>query len=50
MERFKADALLYIYNGLLGCKAVNKNDVIDKFRKEVIESIEKMRKVYEWHI
>lgn len=31
MERFKADALLYIYNRLLEGKVVRKNDIIDKF-------------------
>lgn len=31
MERFKADALLYIYNRLLEGKIVRKNEVVDKF-------------------
>ncbi|MBL4932763.1 hypothetical protein [Clostridium paridis] len=31
MERFKADALLYIYNRLFEGKVVKKNDVVDKF-------------------
>lgn len=32
MERFKADALLYIYNSLIEGKVVKKNDVVDKFK------------------
>ncbi len=31
MERFRADALLYIYNRLLEGKIVRKNDVVDRF-------------------
>lgn len=31
MERFKAEALLYIYNRLLEGKIVRKHDVVDKF-------------------
>lgn len=31
MERFKSEALLYIYNRLIEGKVVIKNDVIDKF-------------------
>lgn len=31
MERFKADALLYIYNSLLEGKVVKKNNIVDKF-------------------